>query len=120
MDDNNKRDIPVYEQFCFYCLAVKRGKNRAKSDCAKEIPPEGVQAVKNQYDDWKKRMELPQEVMKALSVLDEAFKDSDTPSLRWHRETKCRTTFMSKIYVESFPLQPTAVRRNSASVENEE
>jgi len=107
--ENYKRDIPNYEQFCFYCLSVKRGKTRSKKDCAKEITPEGVQAVKIQYDDWKKRMNLPQDVMKALSVLDEAFKDSDTPNLRWHRESKCRASFMKKDYAESFPLQPTAI-----------
>ena len=84
-----------YEELCFVCQSHKKdpGSGHRKNINVKPVP--NVQLVKAQYELWKNKSDCPVNITAAISVLDEAFAESDVPALKWHNAS-CRVNFMSK------------------------
>ena len=101
MDLPHKRAAPCdWENLCFICQSKKRCKTtRSKTDTA--VLVSDIDGIKDMYRQWKERQHFPEAIRTAISVLEEAFKSSDTPNLIWHRNP-CRITFMSRSILDRY------------------
>ena len=89
--------------YCFVCQTHKRDpKTRNKSDSAVNVQAENIEAVRNRYNEWRNKSVCPADITAALAVLEEAFSATDTPHLKWHRNS-CRANFMSQNHIDRFP-----------------
>ena len=90
------------ESTCFVCQSDKKDPetNYRPNKPVTEINLK-ASYIRLQCELWRKKIDRPEKMTTALSVLERLFNDNGNPKLVWHRKD-CRPNFMSKAKLEHY------------------
>ena len=102
-EDFREHNLGIDFCLCFVCRSIKRGKNRSKGDSAFNVPDTSIAQIKDQYEKWKEKNNLPPYLSSAVSVLDKAFENDDSDNvskkLRFTLYRGIESTMRSVLYI---------------------